>query len=388
MVNLDSLLFGYRCGSVAKEDTAKLINLLLKAGIGTRTSPDGSFVIKERDVKKFKAAAAGRLRYSIGELCGIPGVLKQFLARKGIVAALVTVLMLHVFLSFVVWDIRVEGNERLSEDEVVEALRDNGFEVGDLWRGFDKNLVETSVLLNCPDISWISVNRRGTVAYVRVEESENLGKKDENAPRYSNIIADRDAVIEDVIVESGVAMVKKGDVVKKGDLLISGIIESPSGTGFCRAKGSVIGQSVTELSVEIPKKGTEKEYFDESVYEIRIKIFKISINIFKNYRICLNEYDIIEDEREYTFLGRCRLPFSLTVVKRREYARRDVTYSELEMAEMAKAQMNDNVEEAMRGCTVTKLKSSGGLREGSYFLSTKIVYLANIAGEREFEVRS
>ena len=386
MVGLDALVFGYRHAKVSPEDTGRLINVLLRLGIAAEVSHDGRFILKERDVKSFRAYASGRLRYEMGEIMGLPGVLGQFMAHRGAVSALIITLLMHILLSLVVWDIRVEGNERLSDEDVVSALEDNGFSVGALWGKFDKNLVETSVLLSNPDISWISVNRRGTVAYVRISESENLGRAEENPPEYSNIIADRDAVIEDITVESGVAAVKKGDVVRKGDVLISGIVETESGTRLCRAKGSVIGQSVTDLTAEIGEKGMEREITGEKIYQIRLKIFKFSINIFKNYRICLNEYDIIEDEIEYSFLDRCKLPFSFEVTRRREYTDEEVCYTESEMTEMARALMDDMIREAMDGCEVAKLRSDGVFRDGVYVLTTKIIYFTDIAYEREFEV--
>ena len=38
---------------------------------------------------------------------------------------------------------------------------------------------------------------------------------------FSNIVADRDGIIEEITVKKGYATVKPGDVVKKGDILIS-----------------------------------------------------------------------------------------------------------------------------------------------------------------------
>ena len=385
MVDLDSIIFGYRRASVSNADVSRLVNFLLKSGISADVTGAGEFIIKERYVKLFKAQAAGRIRYEMGGVLGIPSLLAEFKRRTGIIAAVALVFLASLFTSGMIWDVRVEGNERLSDSDVISALNECGFEIGDIWRGIDKNLTETDVQLNFPDIAWISINRRGTVAYVRIKETEDVSKEDD-APSYSNIVADRDAVIEDITVESGVALVRKGDVVRKGDILISGVVENDSGTHFCRAEGSVIAQAVTTLEVEATRNGAEKRELDEKIYEIRLKIFKISINIFKNYGICLNEYDIIEDEKEYFAFGRAKIPLKLTVTRRKEYVNDDVLYSDSEITEMARSQMNDRIREAMIGCDVVKLKSSGAFVEGAYVLVTEIVYYTDIASEREFEV--
>ena len=174
MVDIDSIIFGYRRAVVEPSCTSKLLNLLLKIGISADVTTDGAFIVKERYVKIFKAKAAGRIRYEMSDVMGAPGALAALRHRAGFIAAVALIFITMLFTSEMVWDIRVEGNERLRESDVIEALSDSGFEIGDFWRGMDKNLIETNLLLDFPDISWISINRRGTVAYVRIKESENV----------------------------------------------------------------------------------------------------------------------------------------------------------------------------------------------------------------------
>ena len=52
----------------------------------------------------------------------------------------------------------------------------------------------------------------------------------EEEEEYSKIVADRDCIITRVLVYSGTALVKAGDVVKKGDTLIEGYIDTAHDT--------------------------------------------------------------------------------------------------------------------------------------------------------------
>lgn len=386
MVRVDAFLFGYRLVKVDSLDVPKLVNMLLKLGINSDVRPNGEFILRERDLKRFSAYSAGRIRYSTSDTLGFLGLLKRLRRRKGIILAMLSFLVLYVVLSGMVWDVRVEGNERLEDSEIVAKLAENGFKTGNRWRKLDKNAIETNTLSDFAELSWISINRRGTVAYVKVIESENVGKKEETAPKYSNILADRDAVIEEITVVRGVALVKPGDVVRKGDVLISGVIEVESGTVFCRAEGSVKGQSVSTVSAKIPRNSLQKRQIKKSIYSVCLKIFNFSVNIFKNYGICANSYDIIKDVREYALFGKYRLPVTIEKNYRSEYEEVMITYDESELVEMAREKTNETVDKEFRDCGIAKMKSFAEWESDFYVMYTEVVYVTEIAEESAIEV--
>ena len=47
----------------------------------------------------------------------------------------------------------------------------------------------------------------------------------EEATAPSHMVATKDVVIKEIITRTGTPMVKPGDVVKKGDIMVSGILE-------------------------------------------------------------------------------------------------------------------------------------------------------------------
>ncbi len=386
MVRLEYFLFGYR--RVKVDDIPKAANLLLKLGLSAEISENGEFILRERDVKRFWGFARGRIRFEMGERRGVTGFLCENRKRYGVFAAVIALIMIGIFLSDRVWDVRVNGNTRLSDTEVTEMLSDHGISVGASWRRMNKNEAEISLLAENEDIAWISVNRRGTVAYVEIVESENTGIPEPPEYLYSNIVADRDGVVEDISVRRGTAAVKKGDTVRCGDILISGIADTDRGTVFSRAEGSVILVSSKTVTVEVAGKYTDKHYEKEKISEISVKIFEKEINIFKNYRKTPSECDIIKRNEQITLFGKYKLPITVTKTYKRIYTVTEMSYSESELAARAAELMQSRLAALFRDSKVTSLKSSGKFTGSGYTLTTVAIYSASVGEERKIDIGS
>jgi len=88
------------------------------------------------------------------------------------------------------------------------------------------------MLIEVPELSWISIEMKGTKAIVRVVETTKAPEIiDRETP--CNIVAAKDGIIERIITLEGEPLVNKGDTVRQGQLLVSGIIEHPD-TGITR----------------------------------------------------------------------------------------------------------------------------------------------------------
>ena len=386
MARLDEYIFGYHRGKVAKEDTAKLVNTCLRGGISTEISPDGDFSLHSRDLEEFKKRARAEMRFEMSPPLGLFAALCRLRYCYGVIAALILSAFLFIFSSARVWDVRIEGNDSLSDTEIEAFLGSQGLSVGAKWREIDKNRLENSVLSENSGIAWLSVNRRGTVAYVQIIESENVGIKEEVGPAYSNIVAERDGVVEEITVESGVAVVKVGDVVRRGDVLISGVVENEKGVTFCRASGSVRATCVTNISSEATEKSTERVPVGHKLREIRLFIFDFSINIFKNYRNFDNGCDIIRENRTFALFDKFRLPLRIEKVYTAEYEERECTRSQDEMTKAAKHLLDEKMYAMFRGSDVIKLRTDASFSDGVYRITARVVYSTDIGKESAIEL--
>ena len=386
MAKLDELILGYRKGQVATDDVCKLINTVLKSEICSSVSPDGEFTLRRQDGEKFTRCAKGRLRFQLGDVRGIHGFLLKNLRRYGFLIALLLISLICIFSSSLVWDVRISGNEILSDRKVEAALREVGFSVGTRWRGIDKNAIEAQLLSDNPDVAWISINRRGTVAYVQIIESENIGMRGDVGYPYSNIVAERDGVIEEITVDSGVAAVKVGDVVRKGQILISGVVEGECGVSMCRAAGTVRAQSVVDISANVSECAVEKTVGKTRLAEARVVLFNFSINIFKNYGNRQNSCDIIEETRKFSLFDKYKLPIRVEKVYVREYSEQERIRTADEMTELAARELDGKIYSAFKNADIIKLRTSGEFLSGEYRITSRVVYSADIGKESKIEI--
>ena len=386
MARLDEFIFGYYKGRVSADDSCKLANLMLKQGICSSIDPTGKFSLSQKDLSRFLSGSRGKIRYDIGSPRGIYGFIRQNRQRYGLFISLILTCVLAVISSGLVWDVRISGNERLPDYVIENALSNVGFGVGTSWRSIDKNLIESELLIEREDIAWISVNRRGTVAYVEVIESENVGNREDAGPLYSNIVADRDGVVEEITVQSGVANVKIGDVVKKGDVLISGVVENESGTAFCRAQGYVRAESVCDVVAFAERETVEKSVIGKSTSYIKLVLFNFSINIFKNYGNYENTCDIIEEIRGFALFDKYELPIRIEKAYAYEYTNQAYIRSDDEIIATAKQELDSKIYTVFKDADVLKLRTVGEFYDLGYRLTSRVVYSAEIGKESAIEI--
>ena len=385
MERINRQIFGYRRIKVSEEDVQKIVALFIRSHLQSEISPEGSIIISDADFVKADALLNGKFEYEISETCGIYGFFKRIKHKP---CLFITSAIMVVFLSFIsnlVWDIRISGNEIISDARIVSELRDNGLYVGKYWSNLDRAEIETKMLSSSEEIGWININRRGAVAYVEVvESSKKEDEKDASFLKYSNIVANVDCVIEDITVKRGVAVVKPGDVVKKGDLLISGVLTAEE--GLCRAEGTVIGRMSDHVSVTTERKYVEKIETKDKLSSVSIKIFNFSSNILKKYGNLTNECDIIEDVKEYTLFGKCKLPFSLKREYYKDYSSVTKSYTDTEIVEVTSKRLEAITHSRLIGADLLRIRTYGEFIDVGYKMYSDIVFCAEVGEEIEFTV--
>lgn len=377
-------IFGYRELRVDKEQLPVFLGILLNLGICAECCEDGVVRVSEADYKKLRAKRV-RINYTAGEKRGLTSSFALALKHKGAIVGILFALIINIVLSFFVWDVRIEGNEKLSEGAVSEILASGGLEVGRLWKRVDKNTVEAAVLAESGDIAWLSVNRRGTVAYVRIIESEEHFKPSQSERR-GNIVADRDCIIEEITVERGSAAVKVGDVVRRGDVLISGITEGEGGTVIEEARGEVKGRALKNISIFIPRNGENVLKKRGKICALSFKIFKFNLNIFKNYGNFSSGYDIIETEKEFVLFGKSKLPFSLCYSYELKSVESTVEYTDLELITIAKQRINGAVYSLFDTEDVVSIRTYGEFGADGYYCRSAVSYVGEVGEFKELDI--
>ena len=258
------------------------------------------------------------IRYDI-ELMGLPRLLYLYRKRMGLAAGILLSIVLLMLSGMFVWTIDIRGNIRLTDGEVREMLRRSGFYEGMLISDSDADRIRVNVINDHPEISYITFFISGTHALVTVSERELPPDTSKDNNPY-NLVAKRDGVITGSVVSEGMTVVKKGDFVKKGDLLVSGIVELQT-TSYkaVHAKGEVYAQTYREFSVDIPYSSFEKEYTGREKYKRSIDILGFDIPLFLSPDSGYEKYDAFKRTENAVLWDCIRLPFRINETLFAEY---------------------------------------------------------------------
>lgn len=189
------------------------------------------------------AAKRTGVKMRVVEKHGLPFLLRKYRRRFGLPTGAAVFFLLLWFLSGSVCSIKVSGNKTLSQSDVQAMLFEAGIKEGTRVDGIDEENTAQLIILNHPELSWMSINPMGTTLYVDVKE--RVAPPDKKTAEPQNITALCDGVITEILASSGEALVKPGEAVTKGQVLISGIVTYKDGTTVFRAAEGVVKAQVS-----------------------------------------------------------------------------------------------------------------------------------------------
>ena len=200
------------------------------------------------------SALAGEYGISLNILKrrGLRYPLLPYRRRYGFAAGLLCGLLLLYTCSATVREISVTGNARVSETELRQALSALGVTEGVPFRGLRYDWLEQRMRLAVSDIEWITIRKEGGRLIVDLTEERNPPPM-QTGRTPCNYVAAVPAEVTGMNVLNGYAKVSPGDIVKPGDLLISGVQTDERGVSkWCRAAGSVTGRYPAVFTQEQP----------------------------------------------------------------------------------------------------------------------------------------
>ena len=167
-----------------------------------------------------------RVRVRIDRRCGLAFFIAFLQRRKGLWIGLAGCVSLLFFLSAHIWKIEFYGNSYYTDERLEKYLAEaENIHIGSWKKDVANPVLEENLRLTFPDISWVSVRKEGTSLIVNLEEmvKYDAASKEKTKPRY--ICASKDGQIVSMVTRSGVPKVHVGDQVKKGELIIDGVME-------------------------------------------------------------------------------------------------------------------------------------------------------------------
>lgn len=391
-MSLSLFLLGSRRIGCSAAYSAALLDLCLVKGIQFADfcgEPDGaiSFSLPTAEAKRLlRLANTAGIAVRAEPWRGLPAILWRYRRRVGLLIGVVLIALLLIFAERFVWDVRVTGNVTMTESEVIGELRACGFGVGSYIPSVHAASLENRVLLASDRISWISVYLDGTVARVQVIEHVATPPPTDTS-RPANLVAAVDGQIELIELYRGNCVVKVGQAVRRGDLLVSGLYDSTlHGYRYTRAAGKILARTERTLRIEIPLSYTEKVYQDEKIGKIYLQFFDYSLKVFKSVGNGTDTCDIIKEEINPSLLGAHTLPIGITVEKWVPYVEKVAIRTHEDALSLAYAELDRELAGLSEQVEVLGKTIRTELGEARLVLVCTLSCIEDIALQSEFEI--
>ena len=273
-----------------------------------------------------KIAKQTKCRIKIQNKKGVPFIFNKYKKRKLFFVFLLLIIIAVISLSRFIWNIEITGNNNIDSNELLETLKQEGLKVGVLKSKINTKEIINKMRLDRNDLAWIGIELNGTNAVVKIVEADakpEIIQEDE----YCNIVATKDGVITKINAINGTPLVKEGDTIKKGTILIGGFLEGKyTGTRYVHANGEVyakvwysekqkVGQNVVKLS----KTGNEEKRYSVKLNNFQINFYK-TLSKFQNY-------DTIVSRNKLKIFSDFYLPIEIITTTNYEQVEETINYT-------------------------------------------------------------
>jgi similar to stage IV sporulation protein len=225
MRRLIAYLMGHVRIRVTGGQIARFLNLALEQGLHLwhiqRDDQEMRASLTIRDFRALRSVARGsRCRVRILRRTGFPFVLVRLRRRPALIAGAVACLAGLWWATSHIWIVRVTivGPQNLDARAVAAVAGEAGLRPG-VWKSrINLQAVQQHVQQRMGEVSWVVIRVQGTRAVLEVVEKAVQTVPDQAA--CVNLVARKAGVVEEIVPFQGEPVVKQGDIVKAGDLLV------------------------------------------------------------------------------------------------------------------------------------------------------------------------
>lgn len=284
MVSFLRFIFGYVTIMVSGESPHEILNILLLNRVSfwsiRRETNSITFCLPVKDYKRIREIRKKtkfKAKIKIINKVGFIFIIRKITKRKSVVIGILIALLINVFMTNYIWMIDVNGANILNEDEIINVTSELGVYQGINKRKIDTYLVSQQIALKFKEIAWISLNIEGSKLTINISEASDSIKAEEQP---SNLIASYDGVIKSIVSKSGTSVIKPGQTVRKGEVLISGIETIGERYRYVYAKGDVIAQTYRTFTQKIEKNYQVAESNNQISVRNVLEVFGLKIPLY------------------------------------------------------------------------------------------------------------
>ncbi len=251
------------------------------------------------------------------------------------------VLPRHVFFYEVV------GNETIPATRILRELQNHGIGFGTYGPDIHPAWAKNHMIDVIPKLQWLTITQNGCRAKVIVRERPDIPET-ENRKGFSNVVATQNGMITQMSVFAGQPMVKTGDIVEKGQLLVSGVVDLERIFVLENANAEVFARTWREISTCMPEKYAKKGEYSDQRTEVSVQIGQKRIKLFGNSGISHGSCDKMITRLDLTLPGNFVIPLSLEISRVTFYEKAEAVMPPEEAEQLLKAYVEDYVGKQMQ----------------------------------------
>lgn len=243
------------------------------------------------------------------------------------------------FYSLFLWEVDIQGQYTHTREDMLRFLSEAGVCVGSKISEVDCAGLEEKIRIRYKDIGWVSAQIDGCHMIVEIRET-NMPKLYEPHEAPVHLVADRDGIVESLVMRKGTPMVKAGDAVKAGDILISGIVDVVGDNDVLLRKtavaadGDVVLRVVERYEDQVELSYQGKEFTRRSHYRLRLCFGETGFS-FVRPDAYLTPFDLYDRISESYRVG----PIRIYLDQDREYQRAKKNRTSKKAAELLQRQL-------------------------------------------------
>ncbi|MCH5138153.1 sporulation protein YqfD [Clostridiaceae bacterium UIB06] len=282
----------------------KFVNLMWKNGVYIRNIKKKSITtmtmeISLKDYDKIEGIAKKtKTKIRIVGRRGLAFLLIKVKRRVALVAGIVLFISIIYYLSTFIWNIEISSDKYLSPYEIRQQLNSYGIKSGISKKNINVYDIEEKLMKNNDSIMWVRARVEG--ANLKISAAERQSPPtivSEESP--CNLVARRDGEVVRVYTTAGTPVVKTGDVIRKGQILVKGEQGKEGATYAVHAVGDVICRTFYEEIKDVKVNEEKRERTGNKDSDIYIKINGKKLYLKKSTKK-FNKYDKIEESKFLT----------------------------------------------------------------------------------------
>ncbi|MDE5549187.1 MAG: sporulation protein YqfD, partial [Clostridia bacterium] len=260
-------------------NSQRLLNKFLEKQIPLKKiKVDGdklNFCVEDKYLaKSVEIISSTGVEYKVESRGGKRFALQMSLRYLSLVVTAIAVIICLVMMKDICFGIDVECDDREITSIITQILQDNSIRKYSSKKKIDTKSLSEQLSKDIEGVGFANCYFDGGKLKIEIKQAHVIDEEQE----YSKIVADRDCIITRILVYSGTAVVKAGDVVKKGDTLIEGYIDTNpesednerltvTADGLVYAETAYVKQiTLSDKVIENRRTGESKTYTDICVF--------------------------------------------------------------------------------------------------------------------------